>query len=813
MLNGRRFRLVTGTHGPAHLVEVDGVTHRISRDEGGVVRAPAPALVVATPPQVGDEVEAGAPMLVLESMKMETVLRAPFRGKLRERAVSVGSQVEAGELLRLEPLGDQADAPAETAGQSADLALPPEPEGMPARDRAAAGLAALRGRLRGFDLDPHDPGGVLAGDRAARAELVASGSRPLAGEVELLEVFADLSELSRNKPAGEEAAADTRVHSPREYFHRYLQSLDTERAGLPERFRNRMAKALGHYGVHSLERTPELESAVFRIFLAQQRAGSDVAVVTSLLRQWLTEPPPDNGLREAVAQALEHLVAATQLRFPVVSDLARSLVFRWAAQPMLRRARAEAYANVRKHLRYLDRHPDSPDREERIAEMVASPEPLVRLLSQRIARQGATLGPLLEVMSRRYYRESALADVRCATAAGRTCVTARHEGEGRQLRLVATAAEFADLGDAMRAIAELPQDLAAGPSDLVADIYLTWSDQPADVDAMARRLHELVCAGPLPERLRRVTTSVAPTLGSAVHHHFTFRSSPDGFTEDQLIRGLHPMIAQRLQLHRWRGFELTRLPSADEEVHLFRCVAPENAADERLVAMAQVRDLTPLRDAEGRLLALPAVEGVLDACLEAIRKAQSHHPATERLDTNRILVYVWPVSWFSATELDTIVQRVLPTTAGAGLEEIVFLARQADAGTGTVREVALRMSYDPASPSGVRVEATEPPAEPIRPLDDYRQRVLRARRRGTVYPYELIGMLTGESGSFTEHDLDGSGALVPVDRPRGQNTAAIIAGVVSTPTRQYPEGVTRVVLFGDPTKALGAVWPNRNVPG
>ncbi|HEY1178978.1 MAG TPA: biotin carboxylase N-terminal domain-containing protein, partial [Phytomonospora sp.] len=69
-VNGRRFRLVSDTHGPIHLVEVDGVTHRISRDEGGVVRSPAPALVVATPVAAGDEVEAGAAILVLESMKM-----------------------------------------------------------------------------------------------------------------------------------------------------------------------------------------------------------------------------------------------------------------------------------------------------------------------------------------------------------------------------------------------------------------------------------------------------------------------------------------------------------------------------------------------------------------------------------------------------------------------------------------------------------------------------------------------------------------------------------------------------------------------
>ena len=39
-VGGRLYRLVTATHGPVHLVEVDGVTHRVSQDEGGVLRSP-----------------------------------------------------------------------------------------------------------------------------------------------------------------------------------------------------------------------------------------------------------------------------------------------------------------------------------------------------------------------------------------------------------------------------------------------------------------------------------------------------------------------------------------------------------------------------------------------------------------------------------------------------------------------------------------------------------------------------------------------------------------------------------------------------
>jgi acetyl/propionyl-CoA carboxylase alpha subunit/acetyl-CoA carboxylase carboxyltransferase component len=798
-LNGNRFRLAIGTHGPIHLLEVDGVTHRITRDEGGVVRSPAPALVVATPVAPGDEVEADAPVLVLESMKMETVLRAPFRALLRECVVSVGSQVGTGApLLRLQPL-DEAGAEASPTAAAADLELPAEPDGLSAEHRVLRGLADLRSMLLGFDIDPRDGGRTLAGYLAARAELP---HRPLEAEVGLLEVFADLSELSRNKPEGEETKAETRVHSPREHFHTYLQSLDAERAGLSETFQGRLIRVLGHYGVDGLDRTPALEEAVFRIFLAQQRAGADAVVITAVLQQWLTEAPPEGELRQTVGEALERLTVATQLRFPVIGDLTRSLVFRWFAQPLLRRARAEVYTRVRQHLRYLDQHPDAADRDERVAEMVTSPEPLVRLLSQRINRPGADAGPLLEVVSRRYYREHGLAGVRCESIGERPFVTGGYELDGQPHRLLATVADFGDVSEALAMVAEAA---AAEPDStaLVADIYLSRSGQPTDADVMAAELRAALSAAALPSRLRRVTTTVAGSSGAVLHHHFTFRPSPTGLSEERLIRGLHPLVGQRLQLGRLRHFDLTRLPSADEDVYLLRCVAPKNPADERLVAMAQVRDLTPLRDAEGRIHALPAAEGALGACFDAIRKVQAQRPAEKRLDTNRIFLYVWPPSDLTPEDLNAVAQRVVPTTAGAGVEEVLFLGRQRDAETGQLHPIAVRISYDVAT--GVQLTVTEPPSEPIQPLDDYGQKALRARRRGTVYPYELTDMIAGPGGSFTEYDLDDSGALAPADRPKGLNKTAIVAGVATTPTERYPEGMTRVVLLGDPTKALGAL--------
>ncbi len=791
VVNGTRYRLLTGTHGPLHLVEVNGVTHRVSLDEGGVVRSSMPALVVATPLGVGAEVEAGAPVLVLESMKMETVLRAPFRARLKECTVSVGSQVETGAvLLRLEPL-DDATAEETSVAEAVELDLPAAPGRIPARERITRGQEDLRSLLLGFDVDPHDDRRVLDDYLVARRAAVEDGHRPLAEELDLINLFSDLAELSRNRPAGEDGGGDGHVHSAREHFHTYLQSLDVERAGLPAAFQAKLAKALGRYGITELDRSPELEAAVFRIFLALQRASADATVVATLLRAWLRESPPDEVLREPTGLALERLVAATQVRFPVVADLARGVVFAWLAQPLLRRNRARVYAGIRAHLRHLDAHPDAPDRAGRIAEMVRSTEPLVRLLGQRLVRHHLDNAVMLEVLTRRYYGNKGLVSLRTREVAGCTFVVA-----GRADSCVVSAAvSFDALGSALRGLAEL----ASGEDAVDADIYLAWENQPADSDAMATALHEVIGGYPLPNQVRRLTATVAGRSGAVMHHHFTFRPSTTGMAEERLVRGLHPYIAQRMQLERLYKFDLTRLPSSDEEVYLFQCVARENPSDDRLVAFAQVRDLTALREHDGRLVALPTAENTIATCLDSIRRAQSRRPSKKRVNTNRIVLYIWPPSDITRAELEMLAGRVLPATAGAGLEEILFIGRQRDRRTGELVKTAVRVSFGVTG--GAELTIGEPSDEPLEPLDDYRQKVLRASSRNTVYPYELTGLL----GDFVEHDLDEHHALVPVDRPRGGNSAAIVAGVVSTSTSRHPQGVTRVVLLGDPTKALGAL--------
>ena len=285
-------------------------------------------------------------------------------------------------------------------------------------------------------------------------------------------------------------------------------------------------------------------------------------------------------------------------------------------------------------------------------------------------------------------------------------------------------------------------------------------------------------------------------------HQVTFRAAQDGgLAEDLTIRDMHPLTGQRLDLWRLKNFNGTRLPAA-EGTYLFHVVAKENPSDERLIALAEVRDVTPQLNEAGEVVGVPAIERTLAACLDGIRRAQTQR-GKRRLDNNRVALYVWPVLDIRTLRGPAMVRRIAPLTINAGLEEITILASIRDDESAQPRRVAIRFSYTPGA--GVAANVTDPPTEPLRPLDEYAQKVQRSQARGLVYPYELIPVLTGSDGEFVEYDFDESGEFGPVDRPYGRNTAGLIVGLVTRRTPLYPEGMTRVAMFGDPTKALGTV--------
>ncbi len=364
-VNGRTHRVISVAHPPDRLIEVHGVAHRVSQDEGGLVRAPAPALVVSVAVAAGDAVVAGAPVVVLESMKMETAVTAPFDGVVAEILVAENVQVDAGApLLRVEARSD--GVVSESGRPRVLFEIPVSAADGDPRRRASEILGAIRALLLGYDVSAAEARSLVAQLDELRAALPPDDPALLQGEIDALGVFADLAELSRARPPVQASdLADETVHSPREHFHNYLRSLDAEREGVPESLRRSLERALRHYGVEGLDRSAALAEAAYRMFLAQERVPSQFPAVAGLLdgrlRDAETLPAP---LRKELRETLDRLVAATQLRHPAIGELARSVRFAVFDGPLIAAARQRAHRRVRDQLDRLAASPDAPDRDQ-----------------------------------------------------------------------------------------------------------------------------------------------------------------------------------------------------------------------------------------------------------------------------------------------------------------------------------------------------------------------------------------------------------------------------------------------------------------
>lgn len=804
--DGRGWHLSVVPQGDDFLVEVDGVPHRISGDEGSVVRSPGPAVVVSVGVREGQDVEAGDPLVVLEAMKMETAVSAPAAGRVRKVLVRRNSQVRPGApLLVLDPpsFGARRAKP-----QAGDRVRFEAPAGRGRNEPRPDGLAEVRRLMLGYDVDPETA-------RQAAALPGGNGAGPRQLEEEILRAYVDLGALFRRRPEG--TAEGTRL-SAEESLFTYLRNLDVRGPGLSAAFLDRLRRALVHYGVESLDRSPQLEESLFRVAIAHRRLPRHAPPVLALLERLLERGPeaPENGSEE-LRDLLDRLIDETQGREPAVHDLAREARYRLFDRPILLAARERTLAGVEEDLRALAAPAADPgDRADRIGSLVESPLPLHALLSQRFVDAPPALREaILEAMVRRYYRVRNLHDLAVVPGNERPFLTADYEHPRARVRLLALHADGPDiaaaLDEAARLAAEVERDGRDGRDgrELALDLYV-WRPDNASPEEVAGEIAARLAAPGFPPDLRRVALCVASPDGTRC---FTFRPSapPEaGYAEDELTRGLHPMIAQRLELWRLEAFRLERLPTP-EGVLLFHGAAHENPRDERLFALAEVRDLTPVRDASGRVVELPQLERTLMEALAGIRRFQSRRPAGRRLFWNRVLLYLWPPVDLRPGELNGLVHRLAPRTEGLGLEKVNIRCRIPDRETGELRDWVLEIT-NPAA--GMIVRFRRPSEAPLKPLREYPQRVVELRRRGLFDPFDIVRMLApprhdsqGDlpAGEFVEHDLDAEGRLVPVKRPPGENTCGIVAGVVRSFTERYPEGMARVILVGDPGRDLGAL--------
>jgi acetyl/propionyl-CoA carboxylase alpha subunit/acetyl-CoA carboxylase carboxyltransferase component len=809
---GTRHRVLSMARGLTYLVEVDGAMHKISRDESGNIRAVAPSVVVSIDVKPGDAVAAGDRLALLEAMKMEMPVVAPFAGTVREVFVLSNAQVGTGApLIRIDPgtseMREQASHARIVFGSSAVAKDQPETD-------LRTTMAELRHLLLGADLHPAEFKKLVDDYVRVSQNLPPYHQELIRCEDEILSIYVDISALFRRQALPEDKEDAGRLSSS-EYLHAYLRTLDGRGAGLPQSFLEKLRRALRHYGDDSLEPTPTLKDQLLLIFRSHQNMEQRVPVITAILERRLAhaEILIQRGSQNFPAM-LDRLGSVSEGRFPLLSDLAREIKYHYFDLPAFERARSTVYAEMDHHITYLLQHPDAEDRARRVQALVQCHHPLVARLSARFEKaQRETHRLFLEVLTRRFYRIRQLESVHTAEVEGHCLALAEYDHEGKRVHLISMDSALSEIASALKA---LPPAIAHFPvdHDVVVDAY-TWSQDPlGDLDENVARLEAILNGSQLAGSVRRVVVAMTRCIQgkpSGQPQYFTFRLTGERYCEEKPLRGLHPMMSKRLQLWRLQNFSLERLPSV-EDIHLFRGVARENAKDERLFVIAEVRDLTPTRDSRGRVVRLPYLERMLMEALAAIRQVQRQRTPEEKLHWNRVLLHIWPPTDLQIEELQSVIRRLARQTEGLGLEKVVLRVDMTDPQTGVTQTRIL--SFSNPGGRGIVFRLTAPSDQWVRTLSEYDQKVVRMRQRGLTYPFEIIRTLTpkGEAiheelppGMFVEYDLDANGKLVPAGRPYGCNTANIVVGLIRNFTKKYPGGMSRVILLGDPSREVGSI--------
>ena len=218
--------------------------------------------------------------------------------------------------------------------------------------------------MLGYDVTDADVKRIIADLHGACSDLSCSPAL-IPGEHRVMRLFADLRALTR--PRHEEDPEGEELRSAQEYLHAFLRSLDAESEGLPERFVALLARALAHYGVSALDRTPALEKACYRIVLSQQRVAAQRAAIMAILDRRL-ELAHDlaSNVSDDFREVLVHLETTMEGRDQVLADLAHEVRYRSFDEPVIAAGREATYAEMTNHVAALASAPAASERADRI---------------------------------------------------------------------------------------------------------------------------------------------------------------------------------------------------------------------------------------------------------------------------------------------------------------------------------------------------------------------------------------------------------------------------------------------------------------
>ena len=837
-LGGRSLRVLHDVSEHGLRIEIEAHPYRFTSELAGQVRSGTPAVVIGLQVAPGDRVEAGQSLGLLEAMKSEIDFRAPVSGFVKEVCVRMGQQVSSGELLLIieaetrsafdisyrqrltlpadsDPLdlffskgkGDEGEVPDLQALERAD-----------ATARRAA-IEASRGEIRrilmGYDVNPARGKRLVALLEAPIPEGLSAELRSELAEIRHeLAIFADIEQLFVRAP---HASVSSDVGpSNHARLRAYMRRMATDGSGMPEAFLVLLRRALTHYGIEDLKASDSLERAVLRMVASQLSPDLRRRLVLEILKRVhaLAESGVHLGDDQRLESSLSHISSMRGLLTDALADRAIEASYTIFEGPELKRQAEQTTQEVETWLAGAESVPSQPPRAV-LVHLANAPYNVFN----RVGRWLLDSNPLRRSIAVaahicRFYAPNN-PPIHTSTIVGLTHVERLDLQDGRTL--LGAVAKPDEIVQALEQLSRASDEVGADKRIHAIELLVSVKNGE-DLEGLRNALRPA-----LSEHLKADRLTLTRLVVSEQSEHCSFSQTAQGWEEMKGLYGLHPETADRIDLHRLRAFDCERLDSQDD-IYCFHLRSREIPGDERMFVLADFRGRSPEHGHEATLH-LASFERIFFDATRTLRNHLGLRDPSRRLQWNRIAVFTSPAIFLDDQVASRLSRRLAPATRHLGLEKVIARLNVLD--RAHPEKAANPLEVVIADPTGSNMELSwrKPHLAPLEPARDYERKVVEARRRRLVYPYEIIRLLTGGSsnndvanqegeldlppGKFEEFDLAEDSAtptaVSVAGRPYGMNLSSVVLGVIDTPTEKISEGMKRVLVLSDPTIGMGAL--------
>ena len=793
-VHGKRYNILMIPRGDALQCEINGYPVLLESESSGYVKSQSPGIVLSIHTKPGEEVKKGDLLLILEAMKMEMLVQAPANGTIREICVGEGTQIAAGQPLLLMEIGEQGEVAEKYEVSPVKFsAVSDTPDRKLAKFKR--NLSAL---FLGYDTD-RDPQHTL--NRIIDSTIRNDGKPEdlIPFFIELFRYYSKIEKLFTKQEVDSELLA--RPMTYQELLSHYFRRAEDKEKGLPEEFLNDLEQAVGCYPGAGMSEDEHVNYALFNIF----KSHGNLVEKQTILKQmffFLEENRAEQKYHTALSENIDEIIYLCKKTSQAVADAAMHARYEIIDKQKLQQVKEENYHLIDS---LVNRVSNEEESEEAVQQVVdAGPyilQKLVRLaLSEEVKKEKWSL----RLLAMRQNRDRKVEEIELHRCGKRHIVHIRGSQFSTpfsSILAVVDEAEFVNGLPVERWLLECNFDLESEVTVLV------YAEAYTDPDGLFSKVGKIK-----PASLKQLSIGIFD--GSIHNSHRSYRFE-DTWREIVLAREFSPLQFRELRIKRLINFNL-EIIHRDENVMLVEATAKSNKKDIRLIAFADVSEIeleTNKEDAFHRLVMLETL--YMEAVL-AMRSAQAKYQY--RLQWNRIVIHNRNLLKVRYRELQNYGQRLIHAARDLGIEKLIVYTRRKRWSEELIRE--LQLEFVVITEDQFSLRSRTPTEEPLQPFDEYVTKVVRARQRNMVYPYEFIDILTHTGilqdeetprGEFEEYDIEYSDdslsqRLISVKgRAPGHNTSNIVFGIITNFDSIHPVPLKRVIILSDPTRDLGSL--------